>query len=93
MSIKLNGEEVKNPVAVLLITILLIALAGAFYFAGAFIFVVFIGFLLALFALFFILVVASVPVHFILRACGRKGFFSRNGGSINWQFDETAFHR
>jgi hypothetical protein len=68
-SIKFNGKEVQNPVARILIV--LIAMFGF----------VMLPIIIGVIAL---AVVLTIPLHFILRLCGRRGFCVREGNSHTW---------
>lgn len=85
-SIKFNDKEVKNPV-------LRIVVAGFVIICGIVLVVIF-GFsllfvTLGLLGLGFVL---TVPLHFILRFCGRRGFYVREGNNYTWT-TEGAFRR
>lgn len=85
-SVKFNGKEVQNP----LLRILVVLLAVACLVALLFLVLPILGTLLMILV---VLCILSVPLHYVLRAQGRKGFFSRNGNEFTWSLNKQAFER
>lgn len=89
-SIKYNGKEVQNPLArrVIMVVLLLALLSlGVVFF--------FVGFALpVIFLIFLALFVLSIPLHFILRVLGRRGFYANNSnGGFSWIIGTNSFAR
>lgn len=86
-SIKFNGKEVQNPIIRILVVILAIVcvviLIAALGLGAVFI-------ILGLISLTFVL---TVPLHFILRLCGRRGFYVRECNSHTWTITGAFQHR
>lgn len=78
VSIKYKGKEIEHPLARMLafafVTIFLVVLIAVFGF-------VVLPVTLGIVALVFIL---TIPLHFILKLCGRRGFYVREGNSHTW---------
>lgn len=85
-SIKFNSKEVQNPVVRILVAALVIICPVVL--VAVFGFVV-LPIILGLIVLAFVLI---VPLHFILRLCGRRGFYVRGGNSHTWTIT-GAFQR
>ena len=85
-SIKFNGKEVQNPAARILVAVLVIICAVVLVAVFGF---VMLPIILGLIALAFVL---TVPLHFILWLCGRRGFYVREGNSHTWT-SSGAFQR
>ncbi len=85
-SIKFNGKEVENPV----LRVVTVVFVIAFILVLLFLVLPILGTLLMILAA---LCLFSVPLHFILRANGRRGFFSSNENEFTWTIDKRAFDR
>jgi hypothetical protein len=85
-SIKLNGTEVQNPVARILVAMCAIAgVVALVSMLGFMIFPVILGLIMVTF-------IFTLPLHFILRLCGRRGFYIREGNIHSWKW-KGAFNR
>ena len=82
-SFKINGKEFKNPIVVFLLMFLLVSATILPLTLVAYL----LPYIITILAL-------TVPVHFILRLCGRKGFYNRGeDGSYEWTISTEAFDK
>lgn len=79
MSVKWNGKEVENPILRVLV---LIWVAGSVTFG-----------ILCLVLVFAIVIPLSIPVHFILKLCHRRGFVKLEGNSFSYDVGLDGFRK
>jgi hypothetical protein len=80
ISVTFRDKEVQNPVLRILIGI-------------SAIFMVLLGVVLMIISLF-IIIPLSIPVHFLLRVCGRAGFTDHHSdGTFSYNVTTAGFHK
>lgn len=83
LDITYEGETVRGPALSRLATLLapLAVLGGTFMF-------------LCSLLLVFVLLPVLLPLHFLLKACGRRGFATENeGGTVNYVISGAGFRK
>jgi hypothetical protein len=85
-SIKFNGKEIDNPIVRIVVVL--------FIFVFIVVIVALFGLMMPLIVLGVVALVAflTVPLHLILRLCGRRGFYLREGSTRTWT-NKGAFGR
>ena len=94
-SVKINGKEVQNPIlrglvitiAVLFVTLIVIFIP--FLLVG--VLGLSFGIIAAGIGLAILVASLTIPLHFILRLCGRRGFFTRDGNTYTWAVNANGF--
>jgi ABC-type bacteriocin/lantibiotic exporter with double-glycine peptidase domain len=90
-SLKINGKEVTNPITKILFISAVCALIGIIVFpiVGTILLT-----LTVIICILVVVAVLSIPLHFILKLCGRKGFSrtSENGG-FSWEVTGAGFKK
>lgn len=84
-SIKFMGKKIQNPNVRIIAVVIVVIFAIAIIMCGLVVIPIIIGII----ALAFIL---TVPLHFILRCCGRRGLYVFDGNTHNWTLS-GAFKR
>lgn len=81
VSIKVNGKQIENPVAQLfIVALLIVVLVGLVYF------LCYVVMPVVVFAicLTLLVLVLTIPFHFMLRLCGRRGFYIKTENGYSW---------
>lgn len=81
-SVTWNGREVQNPI----LRFIVATVAICFGLLGVL-------FALLVVALLIVLLPITIPLHFLLRACNRKGFFRNDQGKATYSVDVQSFRR
>lgn len=84
-SIKFNGREIQNPVIKVLVVVALAMCCAIAVVFGSVMIPVILG-------LIVLALVLTIPLHLILRICGRRGFYVRDGNKHTWT-NTGAFQR
>lgn len=92
-SVRYNGREVENPVMRVVVAVVAMTLAVGVLGIALFAILPAVTFIFGLFVLLGAVVLASLPLHFLLRALGRRGFVERSSGSVKVEISSKGFHK
>jgi membrane protein implicated in regulation of membrane protease activity len=91
-SIQINGKEVRGTLPRIIVAMAILIFCGSVFLLLGSIGALLVAFASILGVTFAVLITVSIPLHYILRSMGRKGFFSRNGTDFEWT-TMSAFER
>lgn len=84
--ITLNGKEIQNPLARVAIILLFVVVAVLGTAVAVLVSVLHL-------VIAVIEVIVTLPVHFVLRLTGRRGFIAKSANSYSYKLSASAFER